>query len=218
MNWNELFERFVKEKKFLLGVTVNTERWYRQSWTAFTRTVGTPEVLDRFVLNDFVIKLKESGIKNKSCNVYIGAINSFLTWLWENDHHSERLKIKKLKGEQLVVQTYFQTDLTTFLNWKPKTWVEKRLYALICTLIDTGARIDIELLPLKRQNIDFENLLIKLKGKGNKERFVPMSLELRKVLYRWLQTHKFEVVFPTRDGTKIRYRNMYRELMSGHIW
>jgi len=60
---------------------------------------GNTNVLDRFVLNDFVIKLKESGIKNKSCNVYIGAINSFLSWLWESNLISEKLKIKKLKEE-----------------------------------------------------------------------------------------------------------------------
>jgi integrase/recombinase XerD len=211
MNWNELHERFVKEKKFLLGVTPKTERWYRIAWRSFIRMVGTPEVLDRFVLNDFVIKLRESGIKPRSCNSYIGAINSFLTWLWENNIISERLKIKDLKEEQPVMPTYTKEHLTTFLNCKPKTWTEKRMYALVCTLIDTGARIDIELLPLKREDVDFENLLIRLKGKGGKERLVPMSLELRKILYRWLQTHEFEIVFPTRDGCKQGYRNTFRD-------
>jgi hypothetical protein len=47
MNLTTLFERFVKEKTFLLGATPKTIRWYRQSWNAFTRTVGTPDVLER---------------------------------------------------------------------------------------------------------------------------------------------------------------------------
>lgn len=211
MNWNELFERFVKEKTFLLGVTPKTIRWYRQSWNAFTRTIGTPDVLDRFVLHDFVIKLRESGIKPRSCNVYICAVNSFLSWLWENNQISERLKIKELKEDQVVIPTYNKEHLATFFSWKPKTWTEKRMYALVCTLIDTGARIDIELLPLRREDIDFENLLIPLKGKGGKERLVPMSLELRRILYRWLQTHEYQIVFPTRDGCKQGYRNTFRD-------
>lgn len=211
MDLNGLFERFVKEKTFLLGVTPKTIRWYRQRWNAFTRTIGTPDVLDRFVLNEFVIKLRESGIKPRSCNVYICSINSFPSWLWENNLISERLKIKELKEDQVVIPTYTKEHIASFLSWKPKTWPEKRMYALVCTLIDTGARIDIELLPLRREDIDFENLLIRLKGKGGKERLVPMSLELRRILYRWLQTHEFQIVFHTRDGCKQGYRNTFRD-------
>lgn len=71
MDISVLFEQFVKEKTFLLNVTPKTLRWYRQSWNAITRNVGTPETLDRFVLNEFVIKLKESGISATSVNAYI---------------------------------------------------------------------------------------------------------------------------------------------------
>ena len=211
MNWNGLHERFIKEKRFLLGVTPKTERWYRQSWNAFVRSVGLPEILDRFILNDFVIKLRESGVKPVSCNTYIGGMNSFLSWLWENNIINERLKIKELKEEQKIIPTYTEDQIKALVNWRPKGRTEWRLYALLMTLIDTGARIDIELLRLTRDKIDFENLLIKLDGKGGKERFVPMSYELRKILWKWLQKHEFELVFPSRNGTKLLYRNVFRD-------
>jgi integrase/recombinase XerD len=212
MDLNKLFNQFVREKKYLLNVTKKTETWYWMSWKAFTRNVGTPEILDRFVLNEFVIKLRESGIQAKSCNTYICAINTFLSWLWENHHTSERLKIKYLKAEEKVIQTYTDAEMRAFVNWKPKTWTERRLYALLMTLIDTGARIDIELLRLKREDVDLDNLLIKLDGKGGKERYVPISLELRKVLHKWLDKHnKFDLVFPTRDGGKQIYRNCLKQ-------
>jgi integrase/recombinase XerD len=38
-----------------------------------------------------------------------------------------------------------------------------------------------------------------------------MSFELRKVLIRWLQKNEFELVFPTRDGCKQGYRNVFRD-------
>jgi integrase/recombinase XerD len=210
MNLDELFNQFVKEKTFLAGVTPKTVRFYRQSFKAYTRSVGsiTP---DRFVLNDFVIKLREGGMSPSGTNVYIRGMNSFLSWLWENNHIGERLKIKQIKEEKKIIQTYNETQLIAFLNWKPKTWTDFRMHALVYTLIDTGARIDVELLNLKRQDILIDDLLIKLSGKGSKQRMVPMSFELRKVLIHWLRKNEFELVFPTRDGCKQGYRNVFRD-------
>jgi integrase/recombinase XerD len=212
-NINGLFERFVKEKKFLLGVTPKTERWYRQSWNAFTRTVGSPEILDRFVLNDFVIRLRESGISPTSVNVYTCAINSFLSWLWENGHISERLKIKEVKAEKKIIQVFSDSQLETLISYRPKDFYEHRLHTMILFAIDTGARIE-EMLTLTRDNVDFNNLLIRLAGKGQKERIVPLSLELRKGLFKFMRRHDFNLVFCTRHGDKLSYRNSARDFKS----
>ena len=47
------------------------------------------------------------------------------------------------------------------------------------TLLDTGCRIS-EALDLRVSDCDLENMLMTLKGKGQKERKVPFSFELRK--------------------------------------
>lgn len=77
-------------------------------------------------------------------------------------------------------------------------------------MIDTGVRID-EALSLRRDDVDFDSLLIRVKGKGKKQRFVPFSLELRKSLYKFLSNHRFELVFCTRNGTKYSYVNSWRD-------
>jgi integrase/recombinase XerD len=211
MKLGELFELFVREKTYLVGVTPKTLAWYKDSWSAFKRMVGTPEGIDRFVLNDFVIGLRKAEIKPRSCNTYICAINSFLTWLWENGHTGEKLRIKPLKVEQKVIQTYSDSQLKAFISWKPKTWGQWRLFATLYAVIDTGARID-EMLSLKRSQVNFDQLFITVRGKGQKERILPMSPELRKVLYRWMQKHDFQYVFPTHEGNKWQYRNSLRYL------
>jgi integrase/recombinase XerD len=78
-------------------------------------------------------------------------------------------------------------------------------------MMDTGVRIN-EALTLKRSNVDFDNLLMLVYGKGNKERVLPFSYELRKILYRHIRGHKFELVFANRDGGKLRYDNVRRDL------
>ena len=52
---------------------------------------------------------------------------------------------------------------------------------------------------------DFDNLLLTAYAKGRKERRVPFSIELRKVLFRFGQTKerseiRSELIFPAREG------------------
>jgi integrase len=75
-------------------------------------------------------------------------------------------------------------QMHTLLAAKPKRFDDWRLHALVCLLLDTGLRIE-EALTLRRSDVDFENLLITAFGKGRKERRIPFSFELRKVLFRW---------------------------------
>jgi integrase/recombinase XerD len=210
MNLDELFAQFKKEKVFLKGVREKTLIWYAHSYSAFTRFMGKPEKLDKLVLKEFVTKMRESGISITSCNVYIRGFNSFLTWLFENEQTKEHLKIKQLKDEQKVMKTYTDGHLKIFLSYKPKDWYEWRMYTLVATLIDTGCRID-EALHVTRGDIDFDNMLMKVSGKGGKERIIPFSFELRKILYRFSKMQSNQLFFGTRKGYRYRYRNALRD-------
>ena len=66
-------------------------------------------------------------------------------------------------------------------------------------LADTGCRIT-ELLGLQWDDVNFDDLLVTVRGKGNKQRTIPFSLELRKYLFRLQQESKFNLVFSARDG------------------
>ncbi|MEK6300252.1 MAG: site-specific integrase [Acidobacteriota bacterium] len=209
---DELFKRFVKEKTYLSNVSPKTVRYYQQSYNAFKKAVGA-ELPTRNLLNDFVVKLRENGMSANGANVYIGGMNSFLSWLWENNQTSEHLKIRKLKGENKVIQSFSDQQLRTLLSFRPSSFAEHRLYALLCLVIDTGLRIE-ECLTLTRSKIDFDNLFLTVNGKGNKARVVPLSQELRKVLYRWSRHHDSELFFSTRHGSKLSYRNSLRDFQN----
>jgi integrase/recombinase XerD len=80
--------------------------------------------------------------------------------------------------------------------------------------MDTGARIS-EALALRVSEIDFENLLIKLDGKGRKQRIVPFSFELRKALYRHCKEFDRKpdsLLFANRTGTTLARRNVLRDV------
>ena len=67
-------------------------------------------------------------------------------------------------------------------------------------------------MTLKRQNVDFDSLVIKVTGKGRKERIVTISIELRKAFFRLFRKFDFDLVFCTQRGNPLSYRN--REFLS----
>jgi integrase/recombinase XerD len=48
-------------------------------------------------------------------------------------------------------------------------------------------------------------------GEQLPDRFLPISIEDRKVLYRLLLRHNFIYLFCTKDGTRATYRNVFRD-------
>jgi integrase/recombinase XerD len=131
----------------------------------------------------------------------------------EEGHSSDLLRIPPLKTEKKILATFSRSQVDAFLRSKPKTFSGFRLHALVALLLDTGLRIEEALGPQKAQP-DLENLLVKVKGKGERNRIVPMSFELREALFRWLVRYEFSLVFPTLQGWRLTRRNLLRDLSS----
>lgn len=210
------FRNFLREKEYLQGVSPKTIKYFTFVYNRWKEIIG--EFPNKMNTKEFVIKLSENKVSPFTINSYIRGMNSFLTWLHENEHTSEHLKIKKIKEGKRGLKTYSDAELKKILSHRPKTFVEHRLYTMICLMIDTGVRID-ECLTLKRESIDLENLLVRVTGKGNKERVVPISIECRKQLFKFLRSHEFEYVFPANHGSKIDYKTCLDQLkkMYPHI-
>ena len=87
---------------------------------------------------------------------------------------------------------------------------ETRVRLIALAALDTGMRIQ-ELVTLRRADVDFDNLIFRVHGKGNKQRLVPMSIELRKLLFRYYSQNSFDRVFCTSRGTQPTQRNLLRD-------
>ncbi|HEV7397632.1 MAG TPA: tyrosine-type recombinase/integrase [Pyrinomonadaceae bacterium] len=208
----ELFAEFLKEKRYLCNLSPKTLDSYQQAFNCYVRLgCGTPT---KDGLKDFVVNMRESGLSAGGCNVYIRSINSFLSWLLESGHIPEPLKIKQLPKPRTVIKVFSEQHVQALLKFRPRTQYEWRLHALICLLIDSGTRID-EVLGAKVSGMDLEQLFIKVLGKGSKERWVPISIEMRKILWLYTTRHRFKVgdfLFPTKTGGRLEYHNVLRDL------
>jgi integrase/recombinase XerD len=209
INWSELFEQFLRERRYLKNITPKTEVYYRNSWDAYKRYAKSEE-LTKALLTEWVVQMRKAGVKPVSCNTWISGINAFCNWLHENEHLPERLKLSKLKVEKAGRKTLDESVLRAIVRYKPTEDSQIRLRTILLLLIDTGVRID-EALTLSRRGVDFDNMLLTVMGKGRKERTIPMSYDMKKVLYKHLKGHKHDLVFCTRHGGKISVFNLWRD-------
>ena len=212
-----LFSQFLDQRRYLKNVTPGTIEWYETAFKAFQRAHDTRDPpLTKASLQQFVVSARQRGVKPISCNTYIKALNAFCLWLRDEGLASERVELSLLRVEKRLIVTLTDEQMQVLLHQKPKRFDAWRLHALICLLLDVGLRIE-EALTLRRTDLDFDNLLVTVFGKGRKERRVPFSFELRKVLFRYDQLRvrqcaRCELFFPSRQGTGWDQRNSLRGL------
>lgn len=100
------------------------------------------------------------------------------------------------------------------MTWKPKGKYQRRLHLLVLFLLDTGCRIT-EALTLHVRDIDLDNLLVRLDGKGRKQRIVPFSFELRRALFKYITEFKpkpDQLLLASTNETQLGRRVMLRDV------
>jgi integrase/recombinase XerD len=202
-NMEARFEQFIRERQLLTNVTQSTVAWYRDSLRCLPSESPSSEQL-----KDTVMRMREKGRKASGCNSAIQAINAYLKW------SGSALKVPLLKVPVLILPTFTAQQIRQLVTWKPKGKYQRRLHLLILFLIDTGARIS-EALGLRVRDIDFDNLLVTLDGKGRKQRITPISFELRKALFRYIKDfgRKLDsLLFANRSETRLARRNVLRDV------
>jgi integrase/recombinase XerD len=221
MTLDQYFDQFVRERTYLNNVTPKTRDWYLTAWKAFTRfradlppRSSTAPLITKADLHQFVVHLRERGLKPVSCNCWLRAMNAFCAWLHEQGAISELPRVRPQKLEKRLLRLHDAAVLRKLLSYRPKTFVQWRVHVVACTILDTGCRIN-ELLTVRTSDFDFDNMLLTVNGKGRKERKVPFSVELRKLLFRFNQVKerasiRSELMFPEREGGSWEHRNARR--------
>lgn len=204
---DELFAQFLRERTYLRNVSPKTLIWYETAWKAYRRGLTSDadvHALTRQSIQGFIIGLRDRRISPVSCNTWLKALNAFCRWLHDEGYLPQPLRLAPLKVPKRLLVTLDVTTLRMMLAFKPKGFAQCRVFAVVATMLDTGSRID-ELLSANTQAFDLDNLLITLRGKGDKERKVPFGLELRKILYRYHQQREVaglrsDLMFAAVDG------------------
>jgi integrase/recombinase XerD len=197
------FEQFIRERLYLTNVTPATVEWYKHSFRyLLTETPSEDE------LKNVVLRMREKGLRATGCNSVIRAINAYLKW------SDSPLKVPRLKEPQLVLPTFTTQQVARLVAGKAAGKAQRRLHLIVLFLLDTGCRIS-EALALRVREIDFDNMLVILDGKGRKQRVVPFSFELRKAIFRYVTATNRKpdsLLFANRTETQLGRRNVLRDV------
>ena len=131
----------------------------------------------------------------QSVTDYFKQIRPFINWLKENGQITvDPLKQVRLpKVPRKVIQPFTQEHCQRLLSLvSGETFEDKRNKALILLLLDTGLRLR-ECTELKWSDINYDSELVKVMGKGAKERVVRIGPKVQRALleYQYLKIQSF---------------------------
>lgn len=162
-------------------------------------------------------KISRGKISNSTYSRNLSALRSFYKYLiaFNKADHNPFTQFKKIHVEKKLpdVLTFDQvlTILNSFELDKP---LELRNRVLIEMMYACGLRIS-ELCDLKLSQLDRDNLVVRIIGKGNKERMVPYYPSLDKLITRYLNEYRSlyakedcEYLFVSKRGDKISPRSV----------
>lgn len=170
-------------------------------------------------VRSWLAQLKEQGLTAKSLNRKISTLKSFFKYLLKNGiiEISPMAKVISPKtGKRLPVFVKEEETqlLLDSLNSSTESWRSLNARLIITIFYATGMRLS-ELINLKEKQVDFARSQIKVLGKGNKERIIPVSDKLINIIseYQQLKRKEFEtaadVLLVSEKGKKLYPKYAY---------
>ena len=171
-------------------------------------------------IRTWIVSLVEQKISNRSINRKISALNSFYKFLIKVEaiKTNPLAKHKALKTSKKIQVPFSEAEvakvLDNYTNGNDFEGIRDKL--IIELFYSTGIR-RIELVELKLYNIDTNNKQLKVLGKRNKERFVPLldsviqTIEkYNELRFQLEQVKDKDFLFLTKKGVKIYETLVYR--------
>ena len=209
---DHLLRSFLDSLYIEKGLSKNTVSSYKNDISSFSSWCDK-EHLDRLKitdlnLNNYISTLFSIGLKSSSINRKISSIKHFYLFLLKKKviKNSPADEITTPKQEKYLPTSMSEDEVECLLG-SPKSSIkiERRDKAMIEILYATGMRIS-ELVNLKLTDIDFNRSVLKVFGKGSKERLVPYGEKAAEALRIYLEDRKkldSKDVFLSNRGTRI---------------
>ena len=209
------------EKKYS-ALTVNAYEKDLESFSDFISSeyqTNTINKVNYSQIRSWIVLMVENGLSNRSINRKISALNTYYKFLLKiGDIKVNPLaKHKALKTSKEIQVPFSETEIINVLDDFDENDFESVRDKLIIELFySTGIR-RIELVNLKLSNVDLHNKTLKVLGKRNKERIVPLLNSVQKTMCKYLDAReKLENItnvnrlFLTKKGSEIYETLVYR--------
>ena len=170
--------------------------------------------VDLAVIRNFLTSELASGISKRSCKRRLSSLKHFYQYLYEKKLVDDNYFIYILspKTDKKFPQTLYKDQIEKIFeaNRQRTDFLAIRDQAILEMLYYTGVRAA-ELVKLELISVDLRRRIVRVLGKGNKERFVPFTDECKNILAKYLEKIR-PVLFakqklPEEDGKSYFFLN-----------
>ncbi|REC46977.1 tyrosine-type recombinase/integrase [Chryseobacterium pennipullorum] len=216
-----MLDKFLEYLQFEKRYSPHTITSYKKDLADFScfylRTESSEDIskADKKVIRNFIVDLSEHDISKRSINRKLSSLRSFYLFLLKIGEikvsPTEGISSLKFYAEkQIPMSKEEMSDLNARIFEQVHDLLEK---CIMEVLYQTGMR-KAELCGLIFENVDVSNNELKIIGKGNKERVVPISEDLSGLLKSYREIRKPETeyksyFFVNRKGKKLNEKFVY---------
>jgi integrase/recombinase XerC len=201
------FINYVKNEKRLSSHTVNA---YQNDLEQFKSYVAETFQIDPrqstyHMVRSWIVKLSEEEKESTTINRKIACLRSYFKYLMRQDiiERSPMVKIKVLKVKKTLPSFVTEKEIINLLDgvqYQDFRGIRDKL--VLELLYGTGMRLS-EMINLKVTDINFINNTIKVLGKRNKERIIPIPGKLKTLIEAYIKIKpKSEYLVLTDEGEK----------------
>ncbi|MEJ2695052.1 MAG: tyrosine recombinase XerC [Candidatus Sulfobium sp.] len=214
----EHIDKFMKYLEVQKGASPHTLRAYRKDLEAFS-TFVKKDVNDVGLIDvrGFVALQMRGGLNKTTAGRRLASVRSFLKYMHREGYiKSNPAKLVSTPKTQAALPQFLSVDDAFSLLEKPGGigFVQARDRAILELLYSSGLRVS-EIAGLNTEDVNAREGLVKVRGKGRKERILPVggkAVEAIKsyLVEKILLKRKSRSLFLNRQGTKLSERGVRR--------
>lgn len=219
------FDNFILRKR-LAGLTDKTIVDYTSFVGMFINYIGGDSLVCDLTENrvyEYIATLYTRKLSQSTVSTYVRHVKVFLTWL-ESMYaivvNAVDIKIPKSPKKHPRIYSDKEIEYIYKVLTKSDTWLSFRNCAIVSLMLDSGLRQN-EVCTLNWDCIDFDSRILKVYGKGRKERIVPLG----QISAYYLQEYKLHCphykpyVFVNRSGKPLTCNavKLFMQKLSKHM-
>jgi integrase/recombinase XerD len=223
-------ENFIEAMWLEKGLSENTLSAYRSDLTKFALFLAQQNELDQSsqlidfnqdVLNQYLAKRYDSGLSGRSTSRFLSSLRSLCQYMLRQKIRSDDpvSLLQNPKLPQLLPKTLTESQVIELLN-APKTDdpIQLRDKAMLEVLYATGLRVT-ELVSLRLDQLSLQQGVVRVIGKGNKERLVPLGEDAVDWVSTFLKQGRSallksesDVIFPSKRGVLMTRQTFWHRI------
>ncbi len=213
---NKSISSFSEYLLYQKGLSQNTVDSYKSDLTKLSNYLQNQD-LSKTNIDNFFIDMSEFNYSSSTKKRMHSSIKNFLKYINENeDYESIDISDIKLKSSKKLPEVLSITDIENMINYyNHETYLDSRNRTVVDVLYSTGCRVS-ELCDINISDIDLDEKYLKLKGKGSKQRIVPIGSMLYKNLMQYLNVretflqNRGEPLFLSKSKNKLDRTAVFR--------